>query len=357
MSEISPYGLHRVIKPSSVFPQAAERVDASLPIRLNEILIHVDRLNLDSASFHQLSEASHRHPEQMKRTILEIVRLRGKMHNPVTNSGGTLSGSIREMGKKISGKGYHVGERIATLVSLTLTPLHLDAIESIEWGREQLRVRGHAILFESSIFHRLPSDMSEEVALSIFDVCGAPALVSHLCKVGETVIVLGAGKAGLLVAAESRKKTGRHGKVILLEKNESAVRSAQTLPFVDQVLVADLANPIQSMEAVSRATQARMADLVVNCVNVPRTEMASILAAKKSGTVLFFNMTTNFQAAVLGAEGIGHETRLLMGNGYTPGHADLALNLVREYHELRQWFEKSESGEEVNREGPERSET
>ena len=83
-----------------------------------------------------------------------------------------------------------------------------------------------------------------------------------------------------------------------------------------------------------------MADLVANCVNVPGTETASILAAKRSGTVLFFNMVTNFQAAVLGAEGIGHETRLVMGNGYTPGHADLALNLVRESPGLREWFEK-----------------
>ncbi len=335
------YGCHRVIHPAGSFPQSAEKLDTSLPIYTNEILIRVERLNVDSAGFHQLWESvSHRSPELMKRQILEIVRQRGKLHNPVTNSGGTLLGTIEEVGKNAVKRGFVTGERVATLVSLTLTPLQLEKIEEVDRVREQICARGHAILFESGILHRLPPDFSEPTALAIFDVCGAPALVSHVCRVGETVIVLGAGKAGVLVAAEARKKVGRGGKVILLEKDESAIQLVKTLPFLDQVLQVDLTDPRQTTERVSEATLARMGDLVVNCVNIPGTEIASILAAKRSGTVLFFNMATNFQAAVLGAEGIGHETRLLMGNGYYPGHADLALNLVRETPGLREWFEK-----------------
>jgi L-erythro-3,5-diaminohexanoate dehydrogenase len=158
--------------------------------------------------------------------------------------------------------------------------------------------------------------------------------------VGQTVIVLGAGKSGLLVAAEARKKIGRGGKVFVLEKEVSAVEAANGLPFIDSVQCVDLSDPHRTMEAVKDITGAKMGDLVVDCVNVPGTEMASVLAAKRSGTVLFFNMATSFQAATLGAEGIGHETRLIMGNGYYPGHAELALNLVRETPGLRGWFER-----------------
>lgn len=335
------YGVHRVLHPPHLFPQAAERLDVSLPLYSSEILIRVERLNIDSASFHQLWEKSARRDQELiKRQVLDLVRSRGKLHNPVTNSGGTLLGVVEEVGRNVAGKGFTVGDRIATLVSLTLTPLHLERIEKVDPDREQMEVKGHAILFESGIAHRLPPDLPETVALAIFDVCGAPALVSHLARVGETVIVLGAGKAGVLVAAEARKKVGKGGKVILLEKGEEAAAAARLLPFVDAVLVADLTDPRRASEEVKGATQARMGDLVVNCVNVPTTEMASILCAKRSGTVLFFNMATSFQAAVLGAEGIGHETRLMMGNGYSPGHADLALNLVREGQELRSWFER-----------------
>jgi L-erythro-3,5-diaminohexanoate dehydrogenase len=319
---MSDYGFDRVFSPAGVFPQAAEKLDVSLPIRPGETLIRVDRLNLDSASFHQLWNQSKKDPEILKKEILRIVRERGKMHNPVTNSGGTLLGTVEEGMKK--------GERIATLVSLSLTPLHLDEIVSVDLKREQVAVKGYAILFKSGIAAPLPSDFSESAALAIFDVCGAPALVAQMAKEGETVVILGAGKAGLLSAAQAKKQVGKKGKVILLEKEKASVAAGKSFSFVDLVLETDL----------QTSTQTFNADLVVNCVNVPGTEMASILAAKKNGTVLFFNMATNFQAAVLGGEGIGHETRLVMGNGYTPRHAELALNLVREIPELKNWFEK-----------------
>jgi L-erythro-3,5-diaminohexanoate dehydrogenase len=249
-------------------------------------------------------------------------------------------GTVEEVGKGVVGKGFQVGERITTLVSLSLTPLHLEAIESVDLANEQLRVQGHGILFESGIAHRMPADIPEPLALAVFDVCGAPALVSQLVHVGETVVILGAGKAGVLAAAAARKKIGKGGHIFLLEKNEGAVAQARTLPFIDDVFVADLTDPHATRELVSQSTSAKMADLVVNCVNVAKTEMSAILSAKRSGTVIFFSMATNFQAAVLGAEGIGHETKLIMGNGYTPGHADLSLNLLREHESLKGWFEK-----------------
>jgi len=325
--------------PAHVFPQAAEKLDASLPIYENEILIRVDRLNLDSASFRQLKEAAHGDLKVMGREIQSIVRNRGKMHNPVTNSGGTLLGTVEEIGPQAEKKGFRRGDRIVTLVSLTLTPLFLDRIDGVDASNDQAAVRGYAMLFESGIAHRLPSDFPEPLALAIFDVCGAPAWIPHLAKAGETVVILGAGKAGVLAAAEARKKVGKGGHVIVLEKDPVSVEAARKLPFIEKVLQADLLDARGTLKLVSDATSARMADLAVNCVNIPGTEMSTVLAAKRTGTALFFNMATRFQAAVLGAEGIGHETKLVMGNGYYPGHADLALNLVREFSELREWFE------------------
>jgi len=334
------YGIHRVLEPVGTFPQAAERLDTSLPPYPNEILIQVERLNLDSASFRQLREAARGDVQRMALEIQRIVRSRGKMHNPVTNSGGTLLGKVVEAGGEAAGKGFRRGDRIATLVSLTLTPLHLEQIEDIDLEREQVTVKGYAILFESGIAHRLPPDMPESMALAIFDVCGAPALCAPMTHVGDTVLIFGAGKAGVLVAAEAKKKVGRGGHVFMFEKDARAIESARSLPFVDQVYEGDLLDARGTMELAKQATHARMADLVVNCVNIPGTEMSSILAARRAGTVLFFNMATRFQTAVLGAEGIGHETRLVMGNGYYPGHADLALKLVRDQPELRSWFER-----------------
>src|SRR4051812_14993280 len=120
----SPFGLHRVVEPPGVLPQAAWRLDPSPELYDDEVRIAVERLNLDAASFRQLSEAHPGDAPGVRDEVVEIVRQRGKMHNPVTGSGGMLVGVVEETGPG-SPLGLRVGERVATLVSLTLTPLQL----------------------------------------------------------------------------------------------------------------------------------------------------------------------------------------------------------------------------------------
>lgn len=334
------YGCHRALIPTGGFPQSAQKLDSSLPLYDNEILIAVERLNIDAASFQQMKGEAGGSAEGIRQQIIETVKRRGKMHNPVTDSGGMLLGTVREIGPFARNRGFQPSERIATLVSLTLTPLHLSAVDEVDLEREQVRVKGHAILFESAPAHRLPSDFQEKVALAVFDVCGAPALTFNLEQKGNTVVVLGAGKAGLLAAYAAHKKMGRQGKVFLLDAQEEAIASLRHFSFLHGAEKVNAQDPQAVCEVVSRLTQTQMADLVINCTPVSGTEAASILAAKPAGTVLFFNMATRFQTAVLTAEGLGHETRLIMGNGYYPHHAEFALNLLHESLELRNWFEK-----------------
>jgi L-erythro-3,5-diaminohexanoate dehydrogenase len=61
---------------------------------------------------------------------------------------------------------------------------------------------------------------------------------------------------------------------------------------------------------------------------------------RDGGTVLFFSMATSFTAAALGAEGIGKDALLVVGNGFVPGHADLTLGLLRRHAGLRALFEE-----------------
>lgn len=339
------FGLHRVVHPQGVFPQAAHSLNPSLPPQAHEILIAVDRLNLDSASFRQLWEESKRHKSVMIQKILRIIHSRGKMHNPVTHSGGTLLGTVIWKGKNSSSP-LKIGDRVVTLVSLTLTPLSIEKIISVDVANEQIIVKGHAILFDTGFAETLPKDFPEPVALAIYDVCGAPALTQQICRKGQTVVILGGGKAGLLSAAAARnkmgprRKNGKNGQIFILEKNPKALREAKKMSFVDKVFSADLKNPAKTYADFSKITDGSLADLVINCVNISGTEMASILLTHKKGTVIFFNMATHFSSAVLGAEGITHPARLIMGNGYSPGHTKIALDLMRHFPDLKNWFHK-----------------
>jgi len=124
----SPLGMHRVIEPAGALPQAAWRLDPSPELWPDETRVRVDRLNLDAASFRQLTEAAAAGAERgglaeaLRGAVLGIVAERGKMQNPVTGSGGMLTGVVEEVGPH-SPLGLAPGDRIATLVSLSLTPL------------------------------------------------------------------------------------------------------------------------------------------------------------------------------------------------------------------------------------------
>ena len=103
------------------------------------------------------------------------------------------------------------------------------------------------------------------------------------------------------------------------------------------MVIADARSPLGLSEAVAAA--GGPADITVVCVDVPGCEQPAILSTAQGGTIIFFSMATNFAAAALGAEGVAADVRMLVGNGYVPGHAAYALELVRENAGVRGLFE------------------
>jgi L-erythro-3,5-diaminohexanoate dehydrogenase len=343
-SRCHPLGTHRVLEPPGVMPQEAWRLDNTPEASRSEILCDVEVLNIDSASFKQIAQACDFDAERIGEHILENVRTRGKQHNPVTGSGGMFVGRIREIGGDLSDRiDLRAGDRIASLVSLTLTPLLLEAVTRVDVATARVWVRGTAILFSSGLWARLPADIDEGVALAVLDVAGAPAQVRRLCRPGQTVVVVGAdGKSGLLACAQARECVGESGRVIGIVP-DAQTRGAmllRELGYVDELIVADARNAVAASGAVAAAAP-HAADLVVNCVNVPGTELCSILCAREGGTIYFFSMSTSFTAAALGAEGIGRDVTMIIGNGYTKDHAQTALQTLRDRPRLHAHFNET----------------
>ncbi len=426
----SPLGLHRVIEPSGVLPQAAWRLDPSAAIKSDEVLIRVDRLNLDAASYRQIRETYAGDPDKIRAAVLEIITTRGKMQNPVTGSGGMLTGTVEQAGPG-SPLGLRPGQRIATLVSLTLTPLAItDSLTSWDTRSEQVPCQGHAILFARSIAAVLPDDLPFPLSLAVLDVCGAPALTQRVIQQTKTtasaeggvrVLIIGAaGKSGSLSAAAARQagaskiigvvpteaeaallrdfadqgsstassdeagtyasagiEPGRGadaaeaGQVTTGARDEGAVgetaasedqqsRSRQTShrplpdsrlsrpqsprsPLVDEIVIADARDPVGLATKVEAA--GGPADVTVVCVDVAGCEGGAILSTAQGGTVIFFSMATSFSSAALSAEGLAADVTMLVGNGYVPGHAELALDLIRSTPGLRALFEQRLPGQ------------
>ncbi len=339
----NPFGAHRVIDPKGVLPQPALKLDNGVEyIYDNEILVDVHTLNIDSASFTQIREAAGRDEKIITDTILRIVAEKGKMQNPVTGSGGMFIGTVAAIGPKLEGKtDLKPGDKIASLVSLSLTPLNIEKILGIKKGTEQVHVKAKAILFESGIYAKIPKDLPETLALAVLDVAGAPAQTAKLVSPGQTVAILGAaGKSGVLCSYEAARRAGVGGKVIGIEYSARAVEKIKEYGFCAEAVQANATDALDCHAKVSALTGGRMADVVINCVNIPNTEMASIMLCRKEGTVYFFSMATSFTKSALGAEGVGKDVTMIIGNGYTRGHADTAINILRESREIRAAYEK-----------------
>ncbi|MBQ0024500.1 MAG: L-erythro-3,5-diaminohexanoate dehydrogenase [Bacteroidales bacterium] len=337
------YGTHRVITPYGVLPQPADKVDNNMDeIYDNEILIDVQTLNIDSASFTDISRRAEGDVEKIKEIMLDIVATQGKHRNPWTGSGGMLLGKVEQIGDALKDKiDLKVGDRIATLVSLSLTPLRIDEILEVRAEVDQVDIKGKAILFESGIYAKIPDDLPEKLALSALDVAGAPAQTAKLCKPGQTVVILGAGgKSGMLCCYEAKKRVGVTGKVIGLANSPKSTQRIKDLGFCDVVESVAGLTPVQIGELVGKLTGGKMADVTINTVNVPDTEMTSVLCTKEDGIVYFFSMATSFTKAALGAEGIGADVTMIIGNGYTKGHAEITLQELRENEKLRKIFEE-----------------
>jgi L-erythro-3,5-diaminohexanoate dehydrogenase len=342
MKQGSPYGTHRVLEPLGVLPQGARKIDNTMEIFDNEILIDVSNLNIDAASFTQIKQEANGDEARIAEIVCDIVAQRGKQHNPVTGSGGMLIGTVLELGPALAGKTtLKVGDKIATLVSLSLTPLRIDAITKIHLQQDQIEIKGRAILFETGLYAKLPPDIPEKLALAILDVAGAPAQTARLVQGGDTVLVIGGGgKSGTLCVYEAKKRAGSTGCVIGVSPFKKDCQRMNALGWVDHALQVDATNALALMDAVAAVTHGKMADVVINCVNIPNTEMGSILSVRERGKIYFFSMATSFTAAALGAEGVGKDVEMMVGNGYATGHAEFALSLLRESAALRQLFEE-----------------
>ena len=350
MKKGNPYGTHRVISPKGVLPQPADVIDNTMEIYDNEVLIDVKTLNIDSASFTEIckqvlgKKPAEIETQEEKDKIAEcmkgIVAKAGKHKNPWTGSGGMLIGTVKEIGPEWKGD-LKVGDKIATLVSLSPTPLVIDEIHEMRPAIDQVDITGQAILFQSGIYAKLPDDMPEGLALSALDVAGAPAQTGKLVKQGQKVLVIGGGgKSGLLCLYEAKKRAGVTGLVVCAAGSQKSEDRARALDLADEYFHMDAADAVGMYEKAMELTNGELYDVVINCVSIENTEMGSILSCKDDGTVYFFSMATSFTKAALGAEGVGKDVNMIVGNGYTKGHAEITLQELREHEGLRKLFEE-----------------
>jgi L-erythro-3,5-diaminohexanoate dehydrogenase len=334
-SLIEALGTKRVLEPHGALPQAALRLDAMLPMQPYEIELEVDTLCIDSTSFRQLVESSGADATRVREAILRIVAERGKMHNPVTGSGGILAGTVHGVGESFK-EPPGVGSRIVSLASLTLTPLRLEEIGELDLSSPHVPVRGRAYLPWTVPWAAYPERIPFDAAVTALDVSNAASQTRSLIDADtRTVLVLGGGHGGLLALAAARDSLPASGRIVLLDADERMCRRASDLELCDVAICVDLRDAVDAFHRLEQAGIPR-ADLTIVVVNAADCEAAAILLTADHGTVLFFSMATSFTKAALGSEGMASTSRMLVGSGYIPDRGTYALELLSRDMRLQQ---------------------
>lgn len=343
MNKYEELGIGRALEPANSILQPAWKIDNDMKLRPGEILIDVKIININLTSFNEIVDETEFDEMLFRTRIMEIIAQRGKLHNPVTGTGGMLFGRVLKMDPQYENL-YHLkeGDDIISLTSLTVTPIQLERIVSVDFKYAQLEVEGKCILFSASPVLKMPTDLSLRTVISALDEAGAPTRAYQIVQPGDRVLIIGAsGKSGALVAHAVHKKLQDTGSIVGIVINEVHRDKARTCPFFDDILVMDAASTEQVCHSDIQSRYADCFDVVINCVNNPGTELISLISARNKGTVFFATLGSDYKLAALTAESIGKEVTMIPYTGYLENHAEFTLNLLREYPDLHRFLTPS----------------
>lgn len=331
------FGSDRVIEPKGNVPTTAWKLNNSLEISDNEMLISVDTVKLEESNFRQLCYECGYNKTKISMKIKDIVHKRGKLHNPVTNSGGQCSGMIVRAGSTYKADStFKKGDRVICATSLTSLPMYIDTIEDIDFNYSLITIKGYLIVFKATTVIPMPEDIDAAHALSVMDEMGSIKKAYTLSRSAKKILVLGDGLLNMLFyAAAARKGSGSNGHITAaiykdamqtLSKNE--IRRILE-PYVDHVYFTDILRPVESYEYF-RSKEPEPFDLSINCTNMLGGEVFSVMATRKKGEIFLTSLVSNFNSVSLFSESLGKELKLTSLEEFSEGFADFNMDFVRE---------------------------
>ena len=331
------FGSDRVIEFKGTVPTVAWKLDNSLEISDNEMLIRVDTIKLEESNFRQICNECEYNKAKIGKKIKYIVNKRGKLHNPVTNSGGICSGRIVRAGSSYSRSDIPDRDpRVICATSLTSLPMYIESVEDVDFNYSLIVVKGYVIAFESTTLVPLPEDIKTPRALSIMDEMGSMKKAYMLSGSAKKIFILGDGLLNMLFyTAIVRKAVGRDGYIVAavykdamqsLSKNEI---KRILKPYADHIYFTDILKPLDCYESF-RVKEPEPFDLSINCTNMLGGEVFSVMLTKSRGEILFTSLISNFNSVALFSESLGKELRLTSIEEFSSGFVEFNIDFIRE---------------------------
>ena len=328
------YGTSRVLEPKFVMPASAWRLDNSRNIRPDEMRVSLDWVHLEGTSFKQITAEMGGDPKRVKQAIIDIVIRRGKLHNPVTDTGGVLCGRVEMIGDEYENvSDVKVGDYVIVNASLSSFPMHLEDIGEIDWVFNQFTAKGYAICHSGIPIIKVDVSIPVRALLFALDESGTLAKLNRLLEGKKRFLIVGNNiLSNILYGYVIRRSLMDDCEIICaLDKRTAASLTGEGIErlssFVfDEIHLIDILKPLECVKLLGESAY----DLSVNCAEVPGAETLNILATKNGGTVLFANLINNLNIALYLTESISKELTILSADGYMEGYVDFDIEIIKE---------------------------
>lgn len=329
------YGLERVILPPQVFPASAWKLDNSRELKSGELRLNVRRIHIEGTSFRQICQEAGYDEDSIKAKIKDIVSKRGKMHNPVTDTGGLLCGIIEEIAPDYDNtKGFKVGDAVICNTSLAGTPLYIDKINSIDSVYPQIEADGYAIILPGVPVVRLPENLPLDLLLFTFNESGTIYTVGREAVGKKRFAVVGNNPMmNLLFGYTIKKSAGKDAEIYCLldEKTEQQLEGGRIEELQSEVFKeVTYHNLLRPVECLRNFREYPQMDMTVNCADIPGAETINVIATKSGGTVIFANFISNYNIALYITEAISRDIDIRCADGYLERYDEFDFEIVRE---------------------------
>lgn len=315
------FGAKRVIEPKGSLPVTAWKMDNDRKLRSGEIRIAIDYITIERDSMCQLCCSTERDDEKIRQKLMKIVSERGKIHNPYTDSGAIFSGTVEEISEDCDLSGIELGDYVICLSTMTGIPVYIDEIEEIDYDFAQIKCRGYAICFETTIIEKcsgisekrkryLRRGIDEEGTFS-----GIEEMMKSMREVSplKNALIIGTGLVEVAFYAQMMKNTAPEISITLLietgctcvscmnERNLLQVFS----PLIDRVYFDSMSNPLETAKRIAAALGENPMDIVINLEQIKNCESVTALLVREGGLLCHTNIHNNYSQALLLIESLG----------------------------------------------------
>ena len=329
------YGLERVIAPANVFPASAWQLDNSRTLKNGEMRVSVKKIHIEGTGFRQICQEANNDEELIKEKINDIVIRRGKLHNPVTDTGGLLYGVIEEIAPDYdNAKGFKVGDEVILNASLAGTPLYIDKIISIDRMYTQIDVEGHAIILPGFPVVKRPAELPVDLLMFIFNESGTLYTISKEAVGKKRLAVVGNNPMMNLVFGYAlRKSAGPDAEInCVFDINTEIFLKGYKIERLmeevfDEVSYHNLLRPVECLKVYKDTAPM---DMTVNCADIPGSETINIMGTKSGGTVVFANFISNYNIALYVTEAVAKDLVIRCADGYLEEYDEYDFKIVEE---------------------------